>query len=197
MLIDYTVKMAIELNAFNKPVNVAIDEHDEPYADKDNPYLIDALFHKFRGTDKAYRFATLDCVDNNRFTLAGMFKHQLNGINNGKEVRMLIEHALPSGIKINTVLMDSGSLDSDVMNTVDSMKLKYIIPAKDNNKVKKFKKMDLKYCKDTYGNEFLFIVLKDNIGSVNKAKANFVHMVYYSHKKHDFSFYTNIDANEN
>ena len=27
--------------------------------------------------------------------------------------------------------------------------------------------------------------------------SNFVHMVYYSHKKHDFSFYTNIDANEN
>jgi len=75
MLIDYTVKIAIELNYFNKPVNVAIDEHDEPYTGKDNPYLLDAPFHKFRGTDKAYRFATLDCVDNNRFTLAGIFKH--------------------------------------------------------------------------------------------------------------------------
>ena len=51
MLIDYTVKMAIELNAFSNPINVAIDEHDEPYTGKDNPYLIDVPFYKFRGTD--------------------------------------------------------------------------------------------------------------------------------------------------
>lgn len=44
ILIDCTVKMAIELNAFNNPVNIAIDEHDYPY-------LIDAPFHKFRGTE--------------------------------------------------------------------------------------------------------------------------------------------------
>jgi len=52
---------------------------------------------------------------------------------------MLIEHTL--SLKINTVLMDREYLDSDVMNTVDSMKLKYIIPTKDNNKVKKYRKM--------------------------------------------------------
>ena len=139
MLIDNTVKMGIGLGAFNKPVNVAIDEHDEPYTGKDNPYLIDAPFHKFRGTDMAYRFATLDCVGNNRFTLAAMVKHQLDGIDNAREVRMLIEHALSLGIKINTVLMDRGYLDSNVMNAVDSM--------------------DLKYCKGKYGNEFSFIVI--------------------------------------
>ena len=83
--------MGMELNYFNNPVNVAIDEHDEPYTGKDNPYLIDAPFHKFRGTDMAYRFATLDCVSSNRFTLAAMVKHQLDGINNAKEVKMLIE----------------------------------------------------------------------------------------------------------
>ena len=197
MLIDNTVKMGIGLGAFNKPVNVAIDEHDEPYTGKDNPYLIDAPFHKFRGTDMAYRFATLDCVSSNRFTLAAMVKHQLDGIDNAREVRMLIEHALSLGIRINTVLMDRGYLDSDVMNAVDSMKLKYIIPAKDNEKVKKFKKMDLKYCKDKYGNEFSFIVIRDSIGSIKKANTNFVRIVYYSHKKHDFSFYTNIIVNEN
>ena len=197
MLIDNTVKMGIGLGAFNNPVNVAVDEHDEPYTGKDNPYLIDAPFHKFRGTDMAYRFATLDCVSNNRFTLAGMVKHQLDGIGNAKEVKILIEHALSLGIKINTVLMDRGYLDSDVMNTVDSMKLKYIIPAKDNGKVKRFKKMALKYCKDAYGKEFSFMVIRDSIGSIKKANANFVHIIYYSHKKHDFSFYTNIDVNEN
>ena len=196
MLIDSTVKMAMELNAFNNYVNVAIDEQDEPYTGKDNPYLIDAPFHKFRGTDMAYRFATLDCVDSNRFTLAGIIKHPLDGIGNAKEVKILIEHVLSLGIRINTVLMDRGYLDSNVMNTVDSMGLKYIIPAKDNDKVKKFKKMDLKYCR-VNGHEFSFIVLKDSIGSAKKVHANFVHIIYYSHKKHDFSFYTNINVNEN
>ena len=72
-----------------------------------------------------------------------------------------------------------------------------ILPEKDNSKVIKFKKMALKYCKDIYGHEFSFMVLKDSIGSIKKANANFVHIIYYSHKKHDFSFYTNIDVNEN
>lgn len=173
MLIDITIKMAIELNAFNNYVNVAIAEDDEPYAGKDNPFLIDAPFHKFRGTDMTYRFATLDCADN-IFTLAGIIKHLLDGIDNAKEVRILIGRALSQGIKINTVLMDRGYLDSDVMDTVYSMGLKYIIPAKANHKVIKFKKMDLKYCKGIYGHEFSFIVLKDSIGSLKKAYANFV-----------------------
>ena len=69
MLIDETVHLAIANNAFSHPVNAAIDEHDEPYYGMDNRYLINAPFHKFRGTDKAYRFATLDSVKNGeRFT---------------------------------------------------------------------------------------------------------------------------------
>ena len=34
MLIDCTVKMGIKFNAFNNHVNVAIEEHDEPYTGK-------------------------------------------------------------------------------------------------------------------------------------------------------------------
>ena len=82
----------------------------------------------------------------------------LEGIDNSKEVKILIEHTLLLGIRIKTVLVDRGYLDSDVMSPVNSMKLKYIIPAKDNNKVVKFKKMALKYCW-VHSNEFSFIVL--------------------------------------
>ena len=72
MLIDETVQIAIEHGAFSHPVNAAIDEHDEPYYGMDNRYLINAPFHKFRGTDKAYRFATLESVKNGgRFTDVG------------------------------------------------------------------------------------------------------------------------------
>ncbi len=52
MLIDETVHVAIANNAFSNLVNAAIDEHDDPYYELDNRYLINAPFYKFRGTDK-------------------------------------------------------------------------------------------------------------------------------------------------
>ena len=46
-----------------------------------------------------------------------------------------------------------------------------ITPAKDDNKVIKFNKMDLKYCR-VNSNEFIFIVIKDSIRSSKKIYAN-------------------------
>lgn len=60
-----------------------------------------------------------------------------------------------------------GYLDSDLMNILYSMGLKYIMSA------------------------------NDNIGSANKTYANFVYILYYSHEKKDFSFYTNINVHGN
>ena len=194
MLIDETVHLAIEHGAFSHPVNAAIDEHDEPYYGIDNRYLINAPFHKFRGTDKVYRFATMESVKNGeRFTLSIMKKEQLDGIDNANEVDYLLKHAMSLGIKINMVLMDRGYLDAGVIRTVESLKLKYIIPAKDNPKVIKYKKMEMKYY-----NGIQFLVINDRISSGKESvKTNFVHIVYYpDRKRHDFCFYTNINVNE-
>ncbi|MCL4356905.1 MAG: hypothetical protein M1460_03455 [Candidatus Thermoplasmatota archaeon] len=57
-LIDLTVRIAIADGLLQHPMNVAID--DEPYCGRDNWYLINAPFHNFRGTDRAYRFASLE-----------------------------------------------------------------------------------------------------------------------------------------
>ena len=195
MLIDETVRTAISHNAFSHPVNVAIDEHDDPYYGMDNRYLINAPFHKFRGTDRAYRFATLESVKNGeRFTLSIMKKDQLDGIDNAMEVNHLIRHAISSGISINMVLMDRGYLDAGVIRTVESLNVKYIVPAKDNPKVLKYKKMEMKYY-----NGIQFLVINDTISSGKESvKTNFVHIVYYpDRKRHDFSFYTSINVDEN
>ena len=177
------------------PVNVAIDEHDEPYYGMDNRYLINAPFHKFRGTDKAYRFATADSVrKGERFTLSVMKKNSLNGIDNAMEVDHLLKHAMSLGIPIEMVLMDRGYLDVSVMKKVESHNLKYIIPAKDNPKVLRFKDMEMKY----YDSGFSFLVINDTISSGSESmETKFVHVIYYSDKKkHDFSFYTNADVTE-
>ena len=195
MLIDETVHLAIANGAFSNPVNAAIDEQDEPYYSIDNRYLINAPFHRFRGTDKACRFATLESVKNGgRLTLSIMRKDQLDGIDNANEVDYIIKHAMSLGIKINILSMGRGYMDAGVIRRVESLKLKYIIPAKDNPKVLKYKKMEMKYYN---GNQFL--VINDTISSGKESvKTNFVHIVYYpDRKRHDFSFYTSINVDEN
>ena len=144
-LIDLTVRIAIASGLFQHPVNVAIDEHDEPYYGMDNRYLINAPFHKFRGTDRAYRFASLESVkDGERFALSVIRKDPLDGIDNAMEVDLLIKHAMSLGVPNRIVLMDRGYLDVGVMRKVEALNLEYIIPAKDNSKVLRFKEMEMK-----------------------------------------------------
>ena len=194
-LIDLTVKTAIANGAFQKPVNVAIDEHDLPYFGTDNRYLISVESHKFRGTRKAYRFATLESVrKGERFALAVMKRDQLDGIDGSKEADMLLEHGISLGVKINIVLIDRGYLAADVFNRIDSLNLKYIVPVKDNPKTLRFKSMEMKHSDDG----FSYFTVKDTISSGREdAESTFVHVIYYpGDREHDFSFYTNIDVNE-
>ena len=74
-----------------------------------------------------------------------MERDQFDGIDNAMEVNHLIRHAIGIGISINTVLMDRGYLDAGVIRTVESLNLEYIVSAKDNPKVLKYKKMEMKY----------------------------------------------------
>ena len=194
-LIDLTVRTAIHNGAFSLPVNVAIDEHDQPYYGMDNRYLIGVGYREFRGTDKAYRFASLHSVKNGeRFVLSIMKRDQLDGIDNSREVTLLLRHALSLGVRINIVLMDRGYLDVGVMRSIASLNLKYIIPAKDNSKVARFKQMGMK----RLDSGLSFLVLNDIISSDKESiETEFVHVVYYSDRRHDFSFYTNVDVTEN
>ena len=190
------MRIAIANGSFQHPVNVAIDEHDEPYYGRNNRYLINAPFHKFRGTDMAYRFASLESVKNGeRFTLSVMKKDPLDGIDNATEVDLLLKHAMSLGVSIGMILMDRGYLDTGVIRKVESLHLRYIIPAKDNSKVLRFKEMEMKYC----DSGFSFLVISDTVSSGSEyIETKFVHVIYYpDRKRHDFSFYTNMDVTEN
>ena len=162
MLIDETVQISIEHGAFSHSVNATIDDYDEPSYCIDNRYLINAPFHKFRGTDKAYRFATLESVKNGeRLTSSIMKKDQLDGVDNAMEVDYLLRHAISLGININIVLTCRGYLDTGVIRTAESLKLEYIIPAKDNHNVLKYKKREMKH----YDNGLSFLVINDTMSS--------------------------------
>ena len=161
-LIDLTVKIAIASSSIQHQVNVAIDEHDDPYYGMDKQYLINEPFHKFRGTDRAYRFASLEPVKNGeRFMLSVIRKDPLDGINNAMEVDLPLQHSMSPGVTINIVMMDRGFLDVSVRRKVEALSLEYIIPAKDNPKVLRFKEMEMKHC----DSGFSFLVISDTISS--------------------------------
>ena len=145
-IIDNSVKIGMSMGVFSEKVNVAIDEHDEPYYGKDNKYLINVGKKKFRGTDKAIRIASLDVVmEEKRFTVAFMPKHPIDGIDNSKEVEILLNKVINQGIKINLVLVDRGYLDVGVLRNIENLGLKYIVPAKENPKTKNFMNYPLQY----------------------------------------------------
>ncbi len=145
-LIEKSVKIAKSMGMFKEKVNVAIDEHDEPYYGKDNKYLISVGKKKFRGTDKAIRIASIDVViKDERFIRAFIPKHPIDGIDNSMEVEILLRRAIELGININFVLIDRGYFDACVLGKIGDFGLRYIIPAKENPKTKKFMYYPLKY----------------------------------------------------
>ncbi len=191
-MVDLTVTNAKSLGLVDKKINVAIDEHDEPYYGHSNNKLIYTPYHKYRGTDKAYRLATMESVDKPRMTLSVIRKIPLDGIDLSKEVRLLVGHAISLGIMINILLMDRGYLSAKVLKALGNMDINYIIPVKLNKKAKRLM--------DTNMNEYnniRYSIIKTGISSYkDKAETYLVHVIYNKNgKKYDFAFYTNMDAN--
>ncbi|MGC9124199.1 MAG: transposase [Thermoplasmata archaeon] len=176
------------MGVFSEKVNVAIDEHDEPYYGKDNKYLINVGKKKFRGTDKRIRIAILDAVmEEKRATVAFMPKHSIDGIDNSKEVEILLNKAINLGIKINLVLVDRGYLDVGVLRNIENLGLKYIVPEKENPKTKNFMNYPLQYSS-----------IDELSDGKNRVASNFVRVRYWNEGKfHDFAFYTNVEVTEN
>ena len=123
-----------------------------------------------------------------------MKKNQLDGIDNAMEVDLLLRHVISLGVAVRIVLMDRGYLDAGVMRKVESLHLRYIIPARDNPKVLRFREMEMKHCDSGLS----FLVIRDTVSSsLESIETTFVHAISYpDRKRHDFSFYTNIDVTE-
>ncbi len=100
-MIDLTVIKAKSIGSFNNRVNVAIDEHDEPYYGYYNNKLVYTPYHKYRGTEKAYRFATMESVGNPRMALVTI------NYDGSSATYMLVLILLPEGIySVGTSLLD-------------------------------------------------------------------------------------------
>ena len=121
---------------FRKPVVLAIDFNLLEWYGEDLPFIIKSKPRK--GTDKFIGFATVAIVeDGKRFTLRAL---PVTPFSNKKEiVRRLLSYAMKF-IKVKVVLMDRGFYSGEIIQMLNNW-IPFIIPAVNNDKVKRYKEM--------------------------------------------------------
>lgn len=114
----------------HRPVLLAIDTTDQVFYGKKNDYVSSTVKTRGRKTNevKVLSFATISIVARGfKFTLA------VFPIRNGESKAKLVEKLLwsiPAELKVHAVLLDKGFYLTEVMQTVDMLGYKYIIPCK-------------------------------------------------------------------
>lgn len=178
---NFSCQMAERRRLFGKYAAVAIDIHDIPYYGKVNNPRIMGCKHK-NGTSYCYKYATIDIVEKNqRFTLKSIPLTQLSN-DNATIVNELLEHAMKY-LHIKYVLLDRGFFSIEVLRVLERLKLKYIMPATKNDRIKQVVKDN---------SNRLSYFLKYTMG--NKEKVTFNLMVKYDEKKREYyTFATNFE----
>ncbi len=181
-VINSSYQMAEKRRLFGKYAAVAIDIHEIPYYGKVNNPFIMGCKHK-NGTSYCYKYATIDIVEKNqRFTLKAIPLTPLSN-DNATIVSNLLLHAMKH-VHIKYVLLDRGFFSVDVINALENSKLKYIMPAIKNDKIKQI-------LKDNSNKSSYF--LKYTMGP-KKKNATFNLMVKYDEKdKEYYTFATNFE----
>ncbi len=114
-------------------LDVAIDFTDQLYyGKKDTPMIVGTKPQ--RGAHYAYKYATINIVDKGkRFTLLALPIHSLTQ----KEdiVRSLLEYTM-ANIRIKTVYLDRGFFSVNVMNVINDLGLKFLMPAVKHRRIK-------------------------------------------------------------
>jgi len=130
-VIAETVKYAKKQGWFQRPLLAAIDFHDDLYYGEK---IFGTMGCKSqRGTNKCFRIATLEiCEAGRRFTLAVMpvFK----GTKTSEVVKYLVREARKH-VKIKYLLLDRWFFAIDVFRSLNHLKLKYIVCAKQSRKL--------------------------------------------------------------
>lgn len=177
--LDVTLAMAFGkgLLSKRKDYTVCIDEHKIPFYGKNKDYAARKNFE--RGTTFCFEFITVEVREHEgRFTLAVL--PVLSKSDKVAQVKQLLETSI-SKLRVRMVLLDRGFLDSNIINMIKRLDLKFIIPSKKSNKGT----LMAKHLKPP---AFIKYV------PIGKARA---HMAIVKDNKSDelHGFFTNIDMN--
>jgi len=123
---DQIISMAKNRGLLNSPVDCAIDFTDELYyGDRHDPMVVGTKPQK--GTSKAFRFATLTIIEKDcRITIRVLPVNE----NTSKHdvVADLVKYA-QERIEIGVLCIDRGFYSVNVFKTLNSLGVKYVIPA--------------------------------------------------------------------
>jgi putative transposase len=129
---DQIISMAKNRGLLNGPVDCAIDFTDELYyGDRNDPMVVGTKPQK--GTSKAYRFATITIVEKEcRLTIRAL---PVNENTSKREVVADLVNYAKERIEIGVLCIDRGFYSVDVFTTLNTLKIKYVIPAVQNPRI--------------------------------------------------------------
>lgn len=118
---------------FRKPVIAAIDLTDDPYYGEYNDTL--RRSKRDRGTNLFHTYASFHIVEEGRrITVFSIPVYQLD--DHASIVERLVTAARERGIRIHTLLIDRGFYSVEVMDTLDRLGIRYLMPAIKNERIK-------------------------------------------------------------
>ena len=134
---DKLIKIATKYNPFRERVDLAIDITEQMYYGDKNDYMVCETKPK-DGTSHCFRYITINVVENGkRFTLLALPMHKFT--TKAKVVRKLIEYA-KSRVKIMHVYLDRGFFNSEIINLLKELRVKFLMPAIRNIKIQRYMK---------------------------------------------------------
>lgn len=117
---------------FTKPAVLAIDLHDIPYyGDRNNVWVVGTK--KKAGTHYAFRYATIDVVEEGRRFTLGVIPMKCTDEMH-EAVKQLISCAMKY-VRIRLVLLDRGFFNVKCINALKEMRMRYLMPAVKNKKI--------------------------------------------------------------
>ncbi len=134
---DKLIKEATKYKPFRKRVDLAIDITEQMYYGDKNDYMVCETKPK-DGTSHCFRYITINVVENGkRFTLLALPMHKFT--TKAKVARKLITY-VKSKVKIRYVYLDRGFFNSEIINLLKELKIKFLMPAVRNVKIQRYMK---------------------------------------------------------
>lgn len=128
------IKETTKYKPFRERVDLAIYITEQMYYGDKNDYMVYETKPK-DGTSHCFRYITINIVENGkRFTLLALPMHKFT--TKAKVVRKLIEYA-KSKVKIRYVYLDRGFFNSEIINLLKELRVKFLMPAVQNVKIQR------------------------------------------------------------
>ena len=123
-----------DMGVLSKPVIAAIDYTREPYYGEYNNMLLRSK--RELGANLFYTYASLHIIEEGR-RITLFTKHVKPLDEQAYIVEEAVKSCLEKGVRIDTLIMDRGFYSIDVINTLNRLKVKFLMPAVKNERIKR------------------------------------------------------------